>query len=103
MHPRERVALERQRLHTLERRLVRAGKSLTAGLRPQLARAAGKLDALSPLAVLGRGYALVKTHEGAVVRDAEAIQLGDTLALELQRGSLEVEVSARTLAPEEPA
>lgn len=102
VHPRSRVLADRQHLHELERRLVRAGKGMTAQLRPRLARAAGKLDALSPLAVLGRGYALVRDSEGAVVRDAGQLEVGDALQLQLQRGRLEVEVRARHL-DEDPA
>jgi exodeoxyribonuclease VII large subunit len=99
VHPRARIAAERRRLHELERRLFRAGKGLTAGLRPRLARAAGKLDALSPLSVLGRGYALVRDAEGGLVRDAGAVEPGDTLRLQLQRGELEVEVKQRSESP----
>ncbi|PRQ04312.1 Exodeoxyribonuclease 7 large subunit [Enhygromyxa salina] len=93
VHPRMRIATERRRLHELERRLVRAGKGLTASLRPQLARAAGKLDALSPLAVLGRGYALVRTDDGGLVRDAAQVEVGEALRLQLQRGQLAVVVT----------
>lgn len=92
VHPRARLAEDRRRLHELERRLVRAGKGLTAGLRPRLARAAGKLDALSPLAVLARGYALVRDEDGRVVRSATQVDTGDHLALRLERGTVEVEV-----------
>jgi exodeoxyribonuclease VII large subunit len=92
VHPRARIATERAHLHELERRLLQAGRSLTASLRPQLARAAGKLDALSPLAVLGRGYALVRDQQGKLVRDAEAVVPGERLRVQLQRGELDVAV-----------
>jgi len=58
----------------------------------ELARAAGKLDALSPLAVLGRGYALVQTASGEVVRDAASVTLDQSLRVRLHHGELEVEV-----------
>lgn len=99
VHPRARIAAERQRLHELERRLVRAGRSLTVDLRPRLARAAGKLDALSPLAVLGRGYALVADQQGQLLRDAAQVATGDTLAVRLARGQLEVEVTRVHASP----
>ncbi len=91
-HPRVRIAQARARLHELERRLIQAGKGMTAKLRPELARAAGKLDALSPLAVLGRGYALVQTASGEVVRDAASVTLDQSLRVRLHHGELEVEV-----------
>jgi exodeoxyribonuclease VII large subunit len=95
VHPRARIATERVRLHELERRLLQAGRGLTAKLRPRFARAAGKLDALSPLAVLGRGYALVRDHEGTLVRDAVAVETGERLRVQLQRGELDVEVRGK--------
>ena len=95
VHPRVRIAAERKHLHDLERRLMRAGKGLTAGLRPRLARAAGKLDALSPLAVLGRGYALVRDPSGALVRSSSQVELGAALRLQLQSGELHVAVTGK--------
>ena len=53
--------------------------------------AAGKLDAISPLKVLERGYA-VATHEGRAVIDADTLQVGDRLELRLHRGRRTVEV-----------
>jgi exodeoxyribonuclease VII large subunit len=96
VHPRARIATERAHLHDLERRLLQAGRGLTASLRPQFARAAGKLDALSPLAVLGRGYALVRDHEGTLVRDAAAVEPGQRLRVQLQRGEIDVAVHDKT-------
>jgi exodeoxyribonuclease VII large subunit len=93
-HPRVRIAKARARLHELERRLIQAGKGMTATLRPELARAAGKLDALSPLAVLGRGYALVQADEGRVVREAASVIVDQPLRVRLHRGELDVRVTA---------
>jgi exodeoxyribonuclease VII large subunit len=96
VHPRARIATERAHLHDLERRLLQAGRGLTASLRPQFARAAGKLDALSPLAVLGRGYALVRDHAGTLVRDAAAVEPGERLRVQLQLGEIDVAVCGKT-------
>jgi exodeoxyribonuclease VII large subunit len=101
VHPRVRIGVERRRLHELERRLVRAGKGLTVDLRPHLARAAGKLDALSPLSVLGRGYALVAAADGSLVRDAAEVELGDALTVRLAHGRLDAIVTAVHGASEE--
>src|SRR5438067_244234 len=77
------------------RRNAEAGERLRLALavRRQHARgtveqAAGRLDALSPLACLERGYAIVRRGDstGPVVRDADALAAGDAVALVFARG-----------------
>ncbi|HLO03991.1 MAG TPA: exodeoxyribonuclease VII large subunit, partial [Symbiobacteriaceae bacterium] len=58
----------------------------------RLAGAAGRLDALSPLAVLGRGYAIARRADGSVVKAASSVAAGERLDLLLHEGSLQVEV-----------
>ena len=71
---------------------VASRKERAAG---RLAAAVARLDALSPLAVLTRGYALVqRAEDGAVVRAASDVGLGAGLRIRLARGSLEARVSA---------
>jgi exodeoxyribonuclease VII large subunit len=72
------MALERLTRLTLERRQV------------QLERLSGKLHALSPLNVLSRGYALVRTPEGHVVRSANEVKKGQKLSLRFSDGEMEV-------------
>ena len=52
---------------------------------------AGRLDALSPLAVLGRGYA-VALKDGHAVRSSSELAVGDVLELRLSDGSADVGV-----------
>ena len=56
-------------------------------------RTAAKLDALSPLKVLGRGYAMV-TREDAVVRSVTQLQPGDPVAVALSDGTVQCTVDA---------
>jgi exodeoxyribonuclease VII large subunit len=51
-----------------------------------------KLNALSPLGVLTRGYSITQTEEGTVVRDAATAKPGDKLQIRLERGKLNAEV-----------
>ncbi len=67
------------------------GTSQTARLR--LAAAVGKLSALSPDNVLARGFALVTTETGAVLRDAAQAAAGDTISIRLSKGKLQAEVT----------
>ncbi len=52
------------------------------------ARIAHTLDALSPLAVLQRGYAICFTSDGKVVRSVDSVEPGDDLRVTLHQGSL---------------
>ncbi len=58
---------------------------------------AARLDALSPLAVLGRGYALARREaDGRLVRRAQDVEVGDTLAVRLGgNDELSVKVAAK--------
>ncbi len=87
-HPRRRVAAQRTRLDAARLRLERALLQLGSERKARLARLAAKLDALSPLGVLGRGYALVRTPAGRVVRRADDVAAGDAVHIRLERGEL---------------
>lgn len=56
--------------------------------RARLAVTMASLDALSPLAVLQRGYALAQDEEGRLLRDASAVEAGAAVHLRLARGAL---------------
>jgi exodeoxyribonuclease VII large subunit len=56
-----------------------------------LARLAAQLQALDPQLVLERGYSIVVTAEGEIVRDARQLHAGDDVTLAFSRG----EASAR--------
>lgn len=82
------------------RRWLEAGHALPRGLRLRLrdaegavATAAARLDALSPLAVLDRGYAIA-LRDGRAVRGAGDIAVGDALTLRLASGEAGVRVEA---------
>jgi exodeoxyribonuclease VII large subunit len=85
-HRLERAALG---LHDWQRRLLQAAQRGLARRAERLARAGATLDAVSPLATLGRGYAIVTTHPAAtLVRDAAAVDAGDLVQARLARGRL---------------
>ena len=51
-------------------------------------RAAAKLDALSPLKVLSRGYAIAMDKDGRAVKDSSGVRAGDKLTVRLASGAL---------------
>ena len=68
---------------------------LTASLsreRERFAALASKLDALSPLKVLGRGYAIPQKEDGGVVRSTTGVIPGDALRLRVADGEISCKV-----------
>ncbi len=59
-----------------------------------------RLKAVSPLAILDRGYAVVAATDGAVVRDAAAVHVGDEIGVRLARGGLLATVDKSLPEPE---
>ena len=57
-----------------------------------LEREASKLEALSPLAVLSRGYSAVFNKENSLVRSVDEVKLGDTLSISLCDGDIDASV-----------
>ena len=62
------------------------------GGRERLALAAASLDALSPLGVLQRGYAIAQDAAGRLVRDAASVNVGDAVSVRLAKGKLNTRV-----------
>jgi exodeoxyribonuclease VII large subunit len=76
------IAEARQRLVVLRGRLEAAGRAAVGSKRQRLYGATATLDALSPLKVMSRGYAVVyRADSGALVPQAEALQVGMGLLL----------------------
>jgi len=90
-HFRRRLRDETSRLDRLRSRLDRAMETRLRSLRHDLSQRVAQLDALSPLAVLARGYAIAR-HEGHVLTDASKVDDGDTIEVMLGRGRLEATV-----------
>jgi exodeoxyribonuclease VII large subunit len=93
----DRLPLRRQRLSALGRRLQAALARRLEQQHGRLSTLSGRLDALSPLKVLERGYALVTVEKaGTIVRDPAQVRPGDTLRVQVSRG----ELFARVLEPD---
>jgi exodeoxyribonuclease VII large subunit len=93
---RRRFARLRTRLVTADGRLLssadRRVHAADAGFRSMAAR----LETLSPLAVLGRGYAVCwNADRTAIIRDESAVSSGDTVHVKLQHGELDCTVTSR--------
>jgi exodeoxyribonuclease VII large subunit len=80
------------RLALLEQRQISAVRDIADKKDEQLKIEMASLDALSPLAVLKRGFSIVQTPEGKILRDAEKIKQNDCVKIRLSRGRIEAEV-----------
>ena len=89
-------AARRQRSGIAGERLAQLMRDRRAGARQRLETAAAKLDSLSPLGVLARGYAVCWNHDRTViVRRSADVAVGDPVRVTLHEGALRCEVTAR--------
>ena len=94
-HERER---DSTRLAHLQERLGRAVESLQERQGARLGALGGRLQALSPLAVVGRGYGIARREsDGAILKSSEQVRVGDSIGVRLARGALRASVT-RTAA-----
>ena len=101
--PSARLAARRARLHATASDLRRAVEAALAGSRSRLASAAASLDALSPLGVLGRGYAIARrAADGGIVREAGDVAPGDGLRVRVARAEIEARVESAQPRPPKP-
>ena len=89
------VLERRTRLAQLQKQLASAMRQRLAAERERFAKRAAALDAMSPLKVLGRGYALVKNGQ-KLVKSTNDAKPGDRLTLQLSDGTLPAIVARLT-------
>lgn len=88
-----------RRLSTAQTRFELAYRANEAAMKGQFQEArkrlglvAASLDALSPLAVLQRGYAIAQHKDGRLLRDTHSVSIGDQVRVRLARGRLDARV-----------
>ena len=89
------LADRRQDVDHMTHRLCAAMRGSTDDQRRRFGALAASLDALSPLKVLGRGYALAQQPDGTVLRSADQARIGETLRLRLADGALRCQVKEK--------
>lgn len=94
--PAEKIQIQHLELQRLIRRMQQAMQQHLAGKKHQFSSLSGRLDALSPLKVLGRGYSIIKLEgTGDILRSADQVQEGDLLQLQLAQGEVAAIVATR--------
>lgn len=84
--PKSRVEREFQRLDGLVRLMEQTARRRLERARAALGKEAERLEALSPLAVLARGYAVVRGDDGRAVTRTEGLAPGNALVVQLRDG-----------------
>jgi exodeoxyribonuclease VII large subunit len=85
---RQRLAGMRRDLNLRLAALTSAGRTALLHRRSRLDHLAGRLEALSPVAILERGYALVFDVDGNLVNNADQVRPGDEISARLARGRI---------------
>ncbi len=101
LSPTNKLKTFRERFANLSKSLVEKMSLAVLARRGTLEREARRLDALSPLAILSRGFSICRTHEGTVVKDSSRVSAGDKVSLLLHKGELlcQVEKTKRAHSP----
>ena len=84
--PKDRIDEYNLRVDSLVRSMENSVKMKTLALRRSFAAEAAKLDALSPLQTLSRGYSIPTKEDGTVIRSAKEMKSGDEFVLRMKDG-----------------
>jgi exodeoxyribonuclease VII large subunit len=92
IRPDRQLELETARIERLSQRLklAIAGRLQTA--QQEQLRLTERLNAIDPRLVLQRGYALIRQHNGAIVRDSASLEMGEELSIQFGQGQAKVRV-----------
>ena len=85
----------RMQLDSVQQRMGLTAHRQLSRRQQRFATLAASLDALSPLKVLGRGYAMAQTTDGTVLRTSQQVQEGDRIHVRLGQGALDCTVDRK--------
>lgn len=92
---RQRLSAMHEQLESRTAALGAAFRAVLLQRRSRLERLAGSLEALSPVAILERGYALVFDASGKLLKDSAAVKPGEDISARLAKGEIRAVVKAR--------
>ncbi|MCX7923259.1 MAG: exodeoxyribonuclease VII large subunit [Clostridia bacterium] len=91
--PLDRVYQGRMRLDILHKYLFRAFQSKQDNERAKISLLTGKLDSLSPLKILTRGYSVAKKLDGLVIKSVNEVKNGDKIEVRMRDGKINCTVN----------
>lgn len=80
-----------RRLALVEQKMSVAAMSVVRAREHSVDNSMARLDSMSPLRVLDRGYSITQLNDGRILRDASEASVGSSLSIRLARGSIEAE------------
>lgn len=83
---------KRMTLEYSRERLTAVSRQMLQGKKEQFVRLTAKLDALSPLKVLSRGYSVVRNEDGKILQNVSELAVGDRIHIDLCSGAVRAEV-----------
>lgn len=87
------IEQRRKALELLNNRLAASGQQMVNRHRQRFLTYTAKLDAMSPLKVLTRGYAMAQQPDGEVIRSVKQVAPGDMITVRLGDGSIDAAVT----------
>jgi len=91
LHPGARLREQKRLLMAVQARLLVSGSASLERSKSSLSQVTGKLHALSPLAVLSRGYSIT-TSRGGVLTTSSGVSNGDDISIRFADGSIKAKV-----------
>lgn len=96
LSPKEFINIRKNELDMLSADMIKAFKAILSENQREFVALSAKLDALSPLSVLSRGYSIVQ-NKNKVIKSAKELNIGQNIMVKLSDGKAECEVKAITL------
>ena len=95
MNPQNYIEQRRNMLELLKAQLVGVQNYKLHGIRQKFTAITAKLDAMSPLKVLSRGYAMAQNSNGDIIRTIRQVEIGDQITVNVSDGSICATVDSR--------
>lgn len=90
------INIRKNELDVISADMIKAFKAILSENQREFAALSAKLDALSPLSVLSRGYSIIQ-NKNKVIKSAEELNIGQNITVKLSDGKAECEVRSITL------
>ena len=88
------IKMKREVLHSITGRMTAAQSGYLAQKRQRFIALTAKLEAMSPLKVLTRGYSMAQTNDGTAIRSVKQVSINSDIAITVSDGMINASVTA---------